>query len=155
MFKPKNEQTLPIWLLDPHQKAVAHELAQQLQQRRGRLDSAARLVAQQMQAWGLLTGRRQQIEALALGVDLKCQAGIVHLHHLLHAAWHDRLSQLVCDGGDRPGVEGHRVSECQSVKCQSVRCQVSGVRVSSARVSSVKCRSVRCQVLVQSVSVSR
>ena len=104
MFEPKNEQTFPIRLLDSHQKAVAHELPQQLQQRRGCLNSTARLIAQQMQAWGLLTCRRQQIEALALGVDLKRQAGIVHLHHLLHTARHDRFSQLVCDGGDRPGV---------------------------------------------------
>ena len=91
MFKLKNKKTFPIGLLDCYQKAVAHEFPQQLQQRRGCLDSTARLVAQQMQAWGLLTCRRQQIEALALRVDLKCQAGIVHLHHLLHAARHDCL----------------------------------------------------------------
>ena len=103
----KVDQTLPRRLLDGDEQAVAREFAQELQQGRGRVHPAPRLVAQQMDPRGLLVGRYQQVKTPALGIDLEGQAGLIHLHDLLYAARHDGFSKLLCDGGDRPGVEGH------------------------------------------------
>jgi len=114
MLTVQPQHALPGGLANRCQRRAAHVFAQQLQQRRGGVYPAPRLVAQQMDARRLGVRGQQQIMPAAACVDLQRQAGRVHLQHLLHAARRDRPAQLIGYGGRRPKIISH--SSLQRIK---------------------------------------